>query len=184
VPVRDAVERAVEAVGERHKGGLSIPVDLEIPDGLAVQADPERFKQVMRALIDNAVKFSEGNGRITISAISGPDPGRVRIAVADQGIGIPADDVPRIFDRFYQVDNSATRRHGGTGMGLALVRRFVGAHHATIDVESAPGSGTRMVLDWPAVPVEPGAPAADAPAKKDGRTRRGSKSGGQVPVRP
>ena len=79
------------------------------------------------------------------------------VEVIDEGIGIPAEDVPRIFERFYQVDNTATRRFGGTGMGLALVRRVVEAHGATIDVETRVGSGTRVSLRWP----EPSAAPAD-----------------------
>jgi signal transduction histidine kinase len=77
----------------------------------------------------------------------------VRIEVADQGVGIAAADIPRIFDRFYQVDSSPTRRHGGTGMGLALVKRMVHAHGATVTVESTLGEGTAVALVWPTSPA-------------------------------
>ena len=77
------------------------------------------------------------------------ESGAVLVEVIDEGIGIPAEDVPRIFERFYQVDNTATRRFGGTGMGLALARRVVEAHGATIDVVTRLGLGTRMSLRWP-----------------------------------
>ena len=183
VPLRGAVKQAVETLAERRRGGLPIPVDDDVPDDVVVEADPERFGQVMRALIDNAVKFSDGKGRVNIHASASSDAARVRIEVADQGIGIHAQDVPRIFERFYQADSSATRRYGGTGMGLALVKRFVTAHGATIDVESTPGSGTRMVLDWPGAPSASSTPDGGTHAKKDGRTRRGSKRGA-MPVRP
>jgi signal transduction histidine kinase len=111
-------------------------------------ADRDRLGQVLRALIDNAVKFSDGHGSVVVRATHG-DPGNAIVEVIDQGIGIPAADVPRVFDRFFQVDNSATRRFGGTGMGLALVKRVVQAHGATIGVETAVGSGTRVSLRWP-----------------------------------
>ena len=113
-----------------------------------MRADPDRLGQVLRALIDNAVKFSDGQGTVTVRGRR-DGSGGVRIDVVDEGIGIPAEDVPRIFERFFQVDNTATRRFGGTGMGLALVKRVVEAHGANVDVETSLGSGTRMALRWP-----------------------------------
>jgi signal transduction histidine kinase len=83
--------------------------------------------------------------------------GMVRIEVADTGIGIPEDALPRVFERFYQVDNTATRTYGGTGMGLALVRRLVEAHGGSVEVESRVGEGTRINLMWPRV-VAPRSP--------------------------
>ena len=149
VLLRDAIDRGVTGVAERYKGGLPVPVDLDVPDQLSIYADPDRFEQVLRALIDNAVKFSDGNGRVLVRGVASATPDFVRVDVVDQGIGIPPDDVPRVFDRFYQVDNTATRRYGGTGMGLALVKRLVVAHSATIQVESKLGFGTRIELEWP-----------------------------------
>ena len=77
------------------------------------------------------------------------EDGVVLIEVIDQGIGIPEADVARIFERFFQVDSTATRRFGGTGMGLALVKRVVDAHGATVEVGANTGGGTRVVLRWP-----------------------------------
>lgn len=150
MPLRDAVDRGVTGVAERYKGGLPVPVDIDVPGGQVIHADPDRFEQVLRALIDNAVKFSDGHGRVLVRAVPSPRRDFVRLDVVDQGIGIPPDDLPRVFERFFQVDNTATRRYGGTGMGLALVKRLVTAHGATIEVESKLGFGTRVVLDWPA----------------------------------
>lgn len=187
VLVSEAITKAVEAVGERYKGGLPIPVDVvESDTTLTVYADPERFEQVLRALIDNAVKFSDGRGRVTVKAEAGPQPSRVTISIADKGIGIAPNDVPRIFDRFYQVDNTATRRYGGTGMGLALVKRLIGAHGAKVEVETALGSGTAMILSWPAVPSAAAGEARTvaeargdtAPRRKD--SQRGAKHGTEV----
>jgi signal transduction histidine kinase len=148
VPLEDAVRGAISVVGERHKGGLPIPAEVEVDAGLTLLADPDRLGQVLRALIDNAVKFSDGQGTVVVRGTRDA-AGTVLIEVIDQGIGIPADDVPRIFERFFQVDNTATRRFGGTGMGLALVRRVVRAHGATVGVETQVGSGTRILLRWP-----------------------------------
>jgi signal transduction histidine kinase len=148
VPLAATVRTAINVVGERHKGGLPIPAEVDIDSSVTLLADPDRLGQVLRALIDNAVKFSDGRGMVLIRARRA-HPGTVVIEIADEGIGIPADDVPRIFERFFQVDNTATRRFGGTGMGLALVKRVVQAHGATVEVETRVGSGTRIVLRWP-----------------------------------
>ncbi|MFI5039755.1 MAG: sensor histidine kinase [Solirubrobacterales bacterium] len=148
VPLEAAVRTAITVVAERHKGGLPIPAEVDVDSSITLLADPDRLGQVLRALIDNAVKFSDGRGIVEVRA-SPAEPGTVVIEVADEGIGIPAEDVPRIFERFFQVDNTATRRFGGTGMGLALVKRVVQAHGATVDVETRVGSGTRIFLRWP-----------------------------------
>ena len=147
VPVEEAVRAAIAVIGERHRGGLPIPTEVDVEEGLTMRADPDRLGQALRALIDNAVKFSDGHGKVIVRAWR--DAGGVLIDVVDEGIGMPAEDVPRIFERFYQVDNTATRRFGGTGMGLALVKRVVEAHGAVVDVETRLGSGTRMALRWP-----------------------------------
>jgi two-component system phosphate regulon sensor histidine kinase PhoR len=74
---------------------------------------------------------------------------QVRIEVADTGIGIPAESLPRIFERFYVVDKSRSRKLGGTGLGLAIVKHIVQSHEGTIDVESRPGKGTRFIVLLP-----------------------------------
>ncbi len=185
VLVEEAVHKAVEAVGERYKGGLPIPVDVvESDTTLTVFADPERFEQVLRALIDNAVKFSDGRGRVRVTAKAGERPSEVDITIADKGIGIGDEDLPRIFDRFYQVDNTATRRYGGTGMGLALVKRLVGAHGAKVSVETALGSGTKMTLSWPAAAAaSSGEARAVADARGETTPRRKAKARSE-PVEP
>jgi signal transduction histidine kinase/HAMP domain-containing protein len=148
--VRSAVDQAVTQVQERLKGGLPVSLDVDIPDDAEVYADPDRFQQVMRALVDNAVKFTPKGGHVRVHVgNNGHVPDRLRVDVVDDGIGIPADAIPRIFERFYQVDNSATRKFGGTGMGLALVQRLVHAHGAEVVVESEPGKGSRFSLLWP-----------------------------------
>jgi signal transduction histidine kinase/HAMP domain-containing protein len=147
--VRSAVEQAVNQVSERMKGGLPVSVDVDVPEEAEVYADPDRFQQVLRALLDNAVKFTPPGGHVHVRTVQNGRAGRLRVDVVDDGIGIPAEALPRIFERFYQVDNSATRKFGGTGMGLALVQRLVRAHGAEVEVESVTGKGTRFSLLWP-----------------------------------
>jgi signal transduction histidine kinase len=176
VAVRATVLSSLEMVGERYRGGLPVPVDVVGEDDLTVFADPARLVQVLRALIDNAVKFSDGKGRVTVRFTRVSRGREVRIEIADQGAGIPADDLPHIFDRFFQADSSATRNHGGTGMGLALVKRLVEAHGARVEVHSTAADGTRVTLVWPASPA---AASGEARAVADQqnevtRKRRGS----------
>jgi signal transduction histidine kinase len=148
--VRSAVDQAITQVEERLKGGMPVTLNVDVPEEAEVYADPDRLQQVMRALVDNAIKFTPKGGNVRVHAVQNGSADKLRLDVIDDGIGIPAEAIPRIFERFYQVDNSATRRFGGTGMGLALVQRLVQAHGAVVEVESVVGKGTRFSLLWPA----------------------------------
>jgi signal transduction histidine kinase len=97
--------------------------------------------------LGNAIKFSPRGGTITIVVEDGGDV--IQVTVADTGIGIPLDKLDRIFDRFYQVDGSATRRFGGAGLGLAIVRRIIEAHAGRIWVESQMGKGSSFIFQLP-----------------------------------
>lgn len=153
-----SVDEVVAEFTDRHKGALPVALTTDIPSEARLHADPKRLQQIIAALLDNSVKFNKPGGHVSITA--SPDGGnRWAIAVLDDGIGIPAEALPHIFEQFYQVDNSKTRTHGGMGMGLALVDRFAAAHDATIDVESALERGTRVTLHWPAAVGE--APVSD-----------------------
>ncbi len=114
-------------------------------------ADRDKLRQVLVNLLSNAVKFTPHGGRIVLStARVGRGPtARVVLKVADNGIGIPAAQQDRVFERFFQVDNSSTRQYGGTGLGLAIARNFVELHGGAIRVESEPGRGTTMIVEIP-----------------------------------
>lgn len=182
VPLRMTFDTVLELVGERYKGGLPVPADILSDEDISVYADPARLTQVLRAVVDNAMKFSDGRGRVRVSFAAVDRGRRVRIEIADQGIGIPADEMPRIFDRFYQVDNTATRKHGGTGMGLALVKRMVQAHGASVEIISRVGEGTRVVLIWPTSPQSASTVATPQPEERDDKPRSRSSGRRAVPV--
>lgn len=112
----------------------------DIPAGLVVKADPEKLGQVFINLLDNAVKFSAGAPEVRISAQE--LPGGVRIAVKDGGIGIPAEHLPRVFERFYRADKARSREMGGTGLGLSIVKHVVELHGGSVGVDSAEGGGS------------------------------------------
>ncbi len=108
-----------------------------LPD---IQADPDKLEQILINLLDNAIKFTPAGGTVTVDAADLGD--RVRIDVKDTGIGIPAKDIPRIFERFYRVDTARSRELGGTGLGLSIVKHIVQAHGGSVAVESTPGKGS------------------------------------------
>jgi two-component system phosphate regulon sensor histidine kinase PhoR len=124
-----------------------IALTLEAPPNLPrIVADAFLVEQMLVNLVDNALKYTEkGSIRVTCAA-AGPS---LRVTVADTGIGIPQESVPRIFERFYVVDKSRSRKLGGTGLGLAIVKHIVGIHRGSIDVESQPGIGTTFVVHLP-----------------------------------
>jgi len=102
--------------------------------------DKERLKQVMVNLVDNAIKYTPPGGRITVTCAE--EGNGVRITVTDSGVGIPAEHLPRIFERFYRVDRERSREAGGTGLGLAIVKHIVEAHGSKVEIESEVGRGS------------------------------------------
>jgi two-component system phosphate regulon sensor histidine kinase PhoR len=120
-----------------------------VPPGLVVPADPERLRQVLANLIDNAIKYGRAEGHVTVSGRSLPG-NRVELSVRDDGPGIPPEARSRIFERFYRVDKARSREQGGTGLGLAIVKNVVQAHGGEVRVESAPDQGTEFFITLPA----------------------------------
>jgi signal transduction histidine kinase len=112
-----------------------------------VMADPRRARQILRNLVENAIKYSPQGGTITISA--SVDASSVQTSVADQGIGIESSHLDSVFDRFYQVDSASTRRVGGSGLGLSICKAIVEAHNGKIWVESQSGSGSTFYFTFP-----------------------------------
>lgn len=116
-------------------------------DACVVPADRERMQQVMTNLVSNAVKYSAAGGCIRVTVEDRGDSGVIR--VEDQGIGIPAEDLKRIFERFYRTDKSRTRKTGGAGIGLTIVKAIVQAHRGTVTAESEAGKGSVFTVTLP-----------------------------------
>ena len=142
-PLTESILAGLRAELERN--GLVARAELA-PDLPQVIGDRDKISQVLENLVVNALKFTPAGGRITISASREPGAPRplAQIVVADTGIGIPADQIAKIFNRFHQVDGSTTRRFGGVGLGLAIVKSILEAHGTAIRVESEAGKGTRF----------------------------------------
>jgi signal transduction histidine kinase len=116
---------------------------------IQMEGDRRLIKQMLRAIVDNSVKYSPDNSKITIGYKALGD--FAVIEVTDNGIGIPKQDLPHIFDRFYRVDKARSRSIGGSGLGLSIVKWIVDIHNGTIEAESETGKGTKMTVKLPLV---------------------------------
>lgn len=114
-----------------------------------VSWDEDRINEVLGNLLSNAFKFTPRDGEVTLAVDS--DKSTVRITIRDSGVGIPADQLPHIFEKFYQADNQASAALKGTGLGLAIAKQIVEAHQGTITVDSTEGAGTTFLLTLPVV---------------------------------
>ncbi|MGC8856250.1 MAG: ATP-binding protein, partial [Anaerolineae bacterium] len=132
-----AVKTATQKAEERGVS-LHAVIDDHLP---LVQADPEKIAWVVNQLLDNGIKFTPSGGRVVISLRKEGDH-LVVVSVTDTGIGIPASKMDEIFEPFHQLDGSTTRRSGGTGLGLSLVRQIVEAHGSLLEVKSIEGRGS------------------------------------------
>lgn len=140
---RDAAERNSHSAAT---GGVSIRLD--IPDGnFNVTGDRVQLLSALSNLIDNAIKYSEPGGNVIVKLSR--TPGNVVVAVEDEGIGIPAVDLDRIFERFYRVDKARGRGTGGTGLGLSIVRHIMANHGGEVNVTSREGEGSCFSLVLP-----------------------------------
>jgi two-component system phosphate regulon sensor histidine kinase PhoR len=139
----DNVRKLVRARAEEK--GLTL--DIVMRDSVStIRGDPFKLEQLFFNLVDNAIKYTD-DGRVTIT-VSRRNAG-MQVTISDTGIGIPADDIPRIFERFYVVDKSRSRNLGGTGLGLSIVKHIVLLHGGTIQVDSTLGAGTTFMVLLP-----------------------------------
>jgi two-component system phosphate regulon sensor histidine kinase PhoR len=136
---------------EKRFAAKQLKSHLNFPGNLPLlQADENRLQEVIYNLLDNAVKYSRPGGTVFLRAeLEGE---RVRISVADQGVGIPEADLPRIFERFYRADKARSRELGGTGLGLSIVKHVVQLHGGTVEAASEPGKGTTISVLLPVSP--------------------------------
>jgi signal transduction histidine kinase len=150
VDLRAVLEGCVEKLTPQAvQGGVSLIAELtQLPPGARVTGDGDRLAQVFIILLDNALKHTTAGGKVTAVARYA-DASQVKVSVSDTGPGIPPQDLPRIFERFYQVDKSRARVKGGAGLGLAIAREIVAAHGGEIAVESIVGVGSKFTVRLP-----------------------------------
>ena len=152
IDLRSFIENVARIFDQRLKD-KQLALMVEVKESLpAIKADQFKLEQVVVNLLDNAVKYTE-RGEIVVSVDIHDQ--QASIQVRDTGIGIPKDAIPRIFERFYVVDKSRSRKSGGTGLGLSIVKHIVLLHNGAIRVESTPGEGTTFTVTLPADPTAP-----------------------------
>lgn len=135
---------------QTRRKNLSVAFDVQSqPVELMVEGDPDKIAVAVNNVFQNAVTFTDENGtiQVTLKKI----PGYVRLTVQDSGIGIPENDLERIFERFYQVESHMTRRHGGMGLGLSVAKAMIEMHGGRIWAESTPGEGSTFTIMLPAL---------------------------------
>jgi signal transduction histidine kinase len=125
-----------------------VALELDVPERLFVTGDADRLAQVFANLLNNAIAHTPPGGKVTVTARGVDEEHAAEVTVTDTGKGIPADEIPRIFERFYQVDK-ARRRSRGAGLGLAITKEIVEAHGGSITAESVMGLGTRFTIQLP-----------------------------------
>jgi two-component system phosphate regulon sensor histidine kinase PhoR len=167
VRLKELLETALESIGEEaRKNDIALSLSREdLPDDLVVFWEKDRILQALFNILDNAVKYTPEGGRVQVRARSGQGLGDqggqkfIEISVEDNGLGIPREDLPRVFERFYRVDKVRSRELGGTGLGLSIVKHIVESHGGSVHVESVPGQGStfslRLPISQPIVPLKP-----------------------------
>ena len=153
----DLTELAAEVLRETEMLDQTHHFDAKWLRAVPVVADEALIKQALRILVDNAVKYTPAEGRISLS-VEGKD-GLARLTVADEGQGIDKDSLPHVFDRFYRTDESRARQTGGTGLGLSIAKWIADRHNGWFEVVSWPGVGTRFTLVLPLDPMASAPPS-------------------------
>jgi len=135
------VKQSFEPLADEHKVALNVDVQQGLPN---LRIDPERMVQVIANLVTNALRYTPVGGTVTLQARQNKDS--IQLAVKDTGTGIPADKLPNIFERFYRIEESRQQNEGESGLGLAIAKSIVEAHHGTIAAESTVGVGTSVII--------------------------------------
>jgi two-component system phosphate regulon sensor histidine kinase PhoR len=141
--IKTILKAAIQACNTRSEG-KKIDVSLACSEDLRARVNGPLLEQALINLIDNAVKYSGPGSSVAVEA--GQEDGQVVIKVRDQGVGIDQEHLPRLFERFYRVDPSRSRKVGGTGLGLAIVKHIAQAHGGKVGVESSPGQGSTFTV--------------------------------------
>jgi heavy metal sensor kinase len=142
----------------------SISLAFDIADGVSVEASEIRLRQVIANLLDNAIKYCEHAGRVTVTVKKAAD--KAILEIEDDGVGIDAQSIPHIFERFYRADRARSRASGGSGLGLAIVRAICTAHGADVTVESTVGQGSLFRVEWPLAVSVPASPVTEFAASR------------------
>lgn len=144
------VKQAIESTAETLRiiaEEKNIDIILQLESGITLKGSSDRFRQMLVNLIENGIKYSEPDSRVWVKAIRETN-GKILVSVADEGIGIAPEHHERLFERFYRVDKSRSKKVGGTGLGLSIVKHIAVLFGATLSVSSQPGKGTTFFIEF------------------------------------
>ena len=146
----DPLMKNVLSIAQHYPGGESRQITCRIkPQNLTIRLDERSLQQILLNILSNAIKFTEEDGKIDVDVRLTAQK-EIQFTISDNGIGIPADKIKNLFQPFGQVENVMTRKHKGTGLGLVLVKRLTELQDGTVQLKSKLGSGTKMILTFPA----------------------------------
>jgi two-component system phosphate regulon sensor histidine kinase PhoR len=151
VDLHELIGKTMEAMGNQA-ANKHIALSMAVDRDLYIEADEDRLRQILINLLSNGISYTPEGGRVCVKAFpvgDGPEEEKVQIVVSDTGIGIPKEDLTRIFERFYKVDKARSRSSGGTGLGLSIVKHLVDLHGGTIHVDSVVGVETSFTIELP-----------------------------------
>ncbi|MCX7854559.1 MAG: HAMP domain-containing histidine kinase, partial [Anaerolineae bacterium] len=148
ISLEEVLEEALATLKPRaERRGVALEVDVQ--NSPRVRANPDHLRALLMHLIDNAIRYTPSGGRVTVSLTADPERGMAVGAVSDTGIGIPADEIPRIFEEFYRTEEGKHMQETGTGLGLPIVQQVVEMYGGTIEVESEVGRGSTFRFTLP-----------------------------------
>jgi two-component system, OmpR family, sensor histidine kinase CiaH len=139
------IARQMKLIADEKKIAMSVQTN----GAATVEGDEQRLAELLLILLDNSIKYTESGGKVDVSVDR--QDGRVHVAVADNGTGIPKESLPLVFERFYRVDKARSREMGGSGLGLAIAQWIAQKHDGRIAIDSEPGKGTKVTVDLPAL---------------------------------
>jgi signal transduction histidine kinase len=154
VSIARVIEDVVASFGDMAKQKqINLKANVGTAD-LLVEADGSKIAIAIGNLVKNAITFTDRGGNIIVKSDSESEPGCITVSVQDDGVGIPAKDLPRIFERFFQVESHLTRRHGGMGLGLSVAKSMIEMHGGRLWVESVEGKGSNFIFTLPLGPAQ------------------------------
>tara|TARA_Y100000590_G_scaffold469336_1_gene656340 strand:- start:2250 stop:2960 length:711 start_codon:yes stop_codon:yes gene_type:complete len=145
-PLAPVLNSAIEVLKPKAKKS-EIEIQLHCDESIQLLMEPQLLEQAIVNLVDNAIKYSESHSQIKVTVTS--QENSIRIDVSDEGVGIPEEHLPRIFERFYRVDKARSRKVGGTGLGLSIVKHIAILHKGTASIRSKINEGTTITLVLP-----------------------------------
>ena len=154
VSIARVIEDVVSSFGDMaRQKQINLKANVGTAD-LLVEADGSKIAIAIGNLVKNAITFTDRGGNIIVKSDSESEPGYIKVSVQDDGVGIPAKDLPRIFERFFQVESHLTRRHGGMGLGLSVAKSMIEMHGGRLWVESVEGKGSNFMFILPLGPAQ------------------------------